>query len=322
MKAKRTIAGVLAFTTLVTAAVSIGASAADATVTLSASNEVVSAAGDSFTVEVSLTDIPSTKVNVLDFALTYDSSVLTISDVSIGDSANTDTSGDTTTTEVPVFDANILDGEIDVTWSTGLTSDAWISTDGVILTITGTVNSGVADGTVTPIDFAAVSRETYDGSGEANSSILVGYVYGTDYAEYNVETESGSVTVGTSSSTTTTTTTDGGQGSTTTTTTQGGDTTISSDGTTASTTKATTTSTTVTASPDASLVGDVNLDGNVTLADVVVLNKVVAGAVDLNGKAKANANCNGDELNSIDASDSLALLKFLVQLVDMLPYAG
>ncbi|MCD7959881.1 MAG: hypothetical protein LUF89_10530 [Ruminococcus sp.] len=322
MKAKRTIAGVLAFTTLVAAAVSIGASAADATVTLSASNEVVSAAGDSFTVEVSLTDIPSTKVNVLDFALTYDSSVLTISDVSIGDSANTDTSGDTTTTEVPVFDANILDGEIDVTWSTGLTSDAWISTDGVILTITGTVNSGVADGTVTPIDFAAVSRETYDGSGEANSSILVGYVYGTDYAEYNVETESGSVTVGTSSSTTTTTTTDGGQGSTTTTTTQGGDTTISSDGTTASTTKATTTSTTVTASPDASLVGDVNLDGNVTLADVVVLNKVVAGAVDLNGKAKANANCNGDELNSIDASDSLALLKFLVQLVDMLPYAG
>lgn len=322
MKAKRTIAGVLAFTTLVAAAVSIGASAADATVTLSASNEVVSAAGDSFTVEVSLTDIPSTKVNVLDFALTYDSSVLTISDVSIGDSANTDTSGDTTTTEVPVFDANILDGEIDVTWSTGLTSDAWISTDGVILTITGTVNSGVADGTVTPIDFAAVSRETYDGSGEANSSILVGYVYGTDYAEYNVETESGSVTVGTSSSTTTTTTTDGGQGSTTTTTTQGGDTTISSDGTTASTTKATTTSTTVTASPDASLVGDVNLDGNVTLADVVVLNKVVAGAVDLNGKAKANANCNGDELNSIDASDSLVLLKFLVQLVDMLPYAG
>lgn len=322
MKAKRTIAGVLAFTTLVAAVVSIGASAADATVTLSASNEVVSAAGDSFTVEVSLTDIPSTKVNVLDFALTYDSSVLTISDVSIGDSANTDTSGDTTTTEVPVFDANILDGEIDVTWSTGLTSDAWISTDGVILTITGTVNSGVADGTVTPIDFAAVSRETYDGSGEANSSILVGYVYGTDYAEYNVETESGSVTVGTSSSTTTTTTTDGGQGSTTTTTTQGGDTTISSDGTTASTTKATTTSTTVTASPDASLVGDVNLDGNVTLADVVVLNKVVAGAVDLNGKAKANANCNGDELNSIDASDSLALLKFLVQLVDMLPYAG
>jgi len=322
MKAKRTIAGVLAFTTLVAAAVSIGASAADATVTLSASNEVVSAAGDSFTVEVSLTDIPSTKVNVLDFALTYDSSVLTISDVSIGDSANTDTSGDTTTTEVPVFDANILDGEIDVTWSTGLTSDAWISTDGVILTIIGTVNSGVADGTVTPIDFAAVSRETYDGSGEANSSILVGYVYGTDYAEYNVETESGSVTVGTSSSTTTTTTTDGGQGSTTTTTTHGGDTTISSDGTTASTTKATTTSTTVTASPDASLVGDVNLDGNVTLADVVVLNKVVAGAVDLNGEAKANANCNGDELNSIDASDSLALLKFLVQLVDMLPYAG
>ncbi|MCD7960082.1 MAG: right-handed parallel beta-helix repeat-containing protein [Ruminococcus sp.] len=63
--------------------------------------------------------------------------------------------------------------------------------------------------------------------------------------------------------------------------------------------------------------GDVTLDGCITLADVILFNKAIAGNVELNAEAKANADVNLD--GSEDADDALVLLKFLVQLIDTLP---
>ena len=65
--------------------------------------------------------------------------------------------------------------------------------------------------------------------------------------------------------------------------------------------------------------GDVNLDGDVDLADAVLLNKAVAGSVTLNQQAGMNADCNGDGKRTVD--DSMVLLRFLVHLVDSLPSA-
>ena len=66
--------------------------------------------------------------------------------------------------------------------------------------------------------------------------------------------------------------------------------------------------------------GDVNLDGQVDLADAVLLNKAVAGTVVLNEQAAKNADCNSDGVR--DANDSMVLLMFLVHLVNDLPHVG
>lgn len=325
MKAKRTIAGALALSMLVTAAASINVSAADATVTLKASHEKVAAAGDTFTMNVSLEDIPSTKINVLDFALTYDTDVLTIDDVLLGDSAAVDTSDDTTAVDAPIFSYKINDdGEIAISWTTGLTSAAWISTDGVILTLKGTVNDGVANGTVTPVDFAPVTRETYEGSNVKNESMLIGFVYGTDSAEYGINKEAGSVTVGDAVVTTGATTSAGDDETTTT----AAETTVASVVTTnesgEQTTEGTVGGTTETNQGQGNvtkrLYGDVNCDGRVDISDAVLLNKKVADAVQLNEQAVLNADCDGNE--EINSNDAMVLLKFLVSLIKSLPYKG
>ena len=205
MKATKTLAGALALTMLASTAVSFQVSAADASVTLKGA-KVEAEAGGAFSVDVSLADIPSTKINVMDFAVTYDNTVLNVDSVKIGKSADVDVSGDSTAADAPVFNTNIKDSEITVSWSTALGSASWIAEDGVILTISGTVKDDVKDGTVTPIDFAPVTRETYQGSGENNKSMVIGYVNGKDAASYTIKTEAGSVTVGKSGQTTTETT--------------------------------------------------------------------------------------------------------------------
>ncbi len=305
MKAKRTIASALALAMLTTAVASVSVSAASATVALTASKETVSAAGEEFNVTISIADIPSTKVNTLDFALTYDNTVLTISSVTAGKSASVDTSADTTVTaDTPALGTSIHDSEIDISWTTGLGSDAWISEDGVLLTITGTVNAGVEEGTTSVIDFAPVTRETYEGSGESNGDILVGYIYGTDYAAYEVKTTAGSVTVGKAATTDVTTTAKP-------------DTTTTASSTTTKETAATTTKSSGTGSTSTLLYGDINLDGRVDITDAVLLNKATAGAVDLNTQARSNADCNGD--GNTDSADAVVLMKFLVNLVNSLP---
>lgn len=65
------------------------------------------------------------------------------------------------------------------------------------------------------------------------------------------------------------------------------------------------------------LYGDVNLDGVVDIADCVLLNKCIAGAVELNKTAKRNADI--DQNDTIDTIDALYLLQFLVHIIDTLP---
>ena len=90
---------------------------------------------------------------------------------------------------------------------------------------------------------------------------------------------------------------------------------------TSSTTKTTTTTKTpVTAAPGDVLYGDINLDGKVELVDAVLLNKAAADVVTLNTQQRANADC--DVNNEVNANDAIVLLKFLVQIIDELPYQG
>ncbi len=70
---------------------------------------------------------------------------------------------------------------------------------------------------------------------------------------------------------------------------------------------------------DSFLYGDVNLDGSVTIVDVVMLNKHLMGEQDLTSTQKKAADCNVD--SEIAPADSLIILKSLVDLVSELPVA-
>ena len=64
-------------------------------------------------------------------------------------------------------------------------------------------------------------------------------------------------------------------------------------------------------------IGDINLDGIVNMADVIRLNKYVGGTITLRDQELACADCYAD--GSIDGSDALALLQYMIAAVDTLP---
>lgn len=104
-----------------------------------------------------------------------------------------------------------------------------------------------------------------------------------------------------------------------------GTTTTTAAATTTATTTTTTTTTTVTSTttestaaiPTGNVCGDVNLDGVISMVDLVYLNKRTAGLIVLNEEQLANADCVSD--GNLTSADASALLKFLVRLVDALP---
>ena len=112
-------------------AVSFSASAANA-VTLKV-GEATAQASESFTLDVSVKDVPATKINVLDFALSYDSSALTIESVKLGPAGDT-ASGDSTASEAPILSSKITTNAVNISWSTGLDSASWIAEEGVVRT--------------------------------------------------------------------------------------------------------------------------------------------------------------------------------------------
>ncbi len=65
------------------------------------------------------------------------------------------------------------------------------------------------------------------------------------------------------------------------------------------------------------LSGDVNLDGTVSMVDLVYLNKAMSKIIILNDQQSANADCCMDNRNT--AADASALLKFLVLALESLP---
>ncbi len=199
MKTKKVVVGVLAATMLSLSAGSlIPAFAAGETVQISA-GKATAQKGETFTVDVSLADVPATGIQGIDFAITYDKSAIKIDKVTAGAVAQGAGSSDQTASLLPTFDSTINDSEgyASIIWSTGVNnSSSWITKDGVFCTITGTVLSGASDGTEYPIKLEPVKRDTYVNSGAKNQKINAGYVDGNSSVKYEIKVNNGSVTVG------------------------------------------------------------------------------------------------------------------------------
>ena len=294
MKTKRTMAGILA---MAMAASALAFNPVFAAGEIGISAEKVSAkAGAEFTLAVSLKDVPSTGVGGCEFSLAYDSSIVTVTGVTAGTIAQTgaDDQESAFAGEAPSFDSNFsAAGVIDVIYSTGLTDSAYmVKQDGVFLTITGTVNESAKVGDVSDFKIQPIDRETTPGSGTKNDQIVFASIAedGT-VSSYDTVVSDGSVTVVGDGEVTTAMTT------------------VSNPTTTETTTGGTVTDN----------IGDVNLDGVVDILDAVMLNKYLAGVVQLSDQAERNANCDqrADSANSIGDEDTTVLMQFLLSIDDV-----
>ncbi len=271
MKVRKFVAGLAAVSML--AAVSAQAVSAADEVTISA-EKVTAAAGETFTMNVSLSGVPAAGISVCEFAITYDADIVTVTGVTAGAIANTGADGVEDFEGVTAFEADYSTaGVINTTYTTGLDDTAyWITTDGVFLTITGTVNANAAEGAVSAFEIGAINRETTEGSGVTNAEISIGNI-GADYTvtQYTAAVDNGSVTV-----------TSGEQ-------------------------------------PVDVKYGDVNVDGEVDVLDIIVLNKYLLGGGSLSEQGAVNADVDKD--NDPSANDSLNIMKYIVKLIDALPVA-
>jgi hypothetical protein len=311
MKTKRLLAGAMAFILTISGSATAIASAAD-TVKLEA-EKVSAAAGEEFTLNVSISGVPSNGISAAEFAVKYDSSIVEVTGVKAGKSADTGADSQNTdiSSQAPTFSTNFeTAGEIDVTWSSPVlgSNDYLIKTDGVFLTITGTVKSTAKAGDVSEFAIGAIDREEAGDSSTLNSDIVFAFIDSdVSVTNYDVATTNGSVTVlGAEETKATEAVTDAETEKATTTTVKP----------TEQPTEATSGEVDVTIDPTA-LYGDVNCDGSVEVADVVLLNKSIVGAATLSASGKINADAYLD--GSVDANDAMTILKRLVLSIDSLP---
>ncbi len=154
--------------------------AADTTdiVAVSISREISDTDGV-FSATVYLDELPETGLNAMDFAVTYDPTVLTITNVELlydtgADDAEAAVNPDLENT---VFRYEDTGTELRICWNTALTNaDYWLQEERAFFTISGTLAETVEPCSCTELCLAPASRETYEGSGIINTLVVAGYV--------------------------------------------------------------------------------------------------------------------------------------------------
>jgi hypothetical protein len=285
MKTKKVVVGAIAATMLSLSVCSLApVAAAGETVQISV-GKTSAEVGGKFSVDVSLADIPSSGIQALDFAITYDSSALTIDSVEAGALVNKGVDkADLSASLSPCFESaiNKADGYVSLIWSTA-TDDAsyWLKGDGTYCTISGTVTSGAKNGTTYDLKITPIARETYYGSKKDNATIGCGYESNGKPVKLEVKTSNGAVSVGTP--VTTTTTPPATQGVT------------------------------------AKLRGDANKDDQVDMSDIVLIMQSLANPnkYSLDAQAQANADVD-DSSKGVTNGDALKIQKWLLKLISEL----
>lgn len=201
MKTKKIVIGAMATAMLSLSVCSLApAFAADKTVQVSVSNASAEAGGQ-FTVDVSVSDIPDTGLQGCQFALEYDSSIISVTTVKAGVLTENGTSAaDQSSSLLPNF-AHYIDnakGNVNIIWSTSLDDPTyWLKGEGVLCTVTGTIAAGAADGTKAEIKIVPTERKVLSSGTDMNEVLDFGYVENGQKVSYEASLVNGTVTVGT-----------------------------------------------------------------------------------------------------------------------------
>jgi len=193
MKKTRLVSSLMALA-MSASVLGISASAADS-VNVTVGEDSV-AAGESFSVTVDLASVPSSGLNSIDFAIDYDETKLTISDVTLGSIGNTGAAAQEGDLGDTVFGWNDNGSQIILVWSTGLdNSQYWVNKSGTFVTITGKAKAGATGKAA--LEVVAADRAAYPG-GAANKDILFSAVGADGTAtNYTAAATAGAVNIGT-----------------------------------------------------------------------------------------------------------------------------
>ena len=193
MKKSKIISGLMAMA-MTAMSLGISASAADS-VAVKIGTDTVEAAGKAFSVNVELGSVPSSGLSSIDFAINYNSDELKITDVKLGTIGETGAKSEEGDLGDTVFNWYDNGKQIVIIWSTGLTdSKYWVKSDGVFVTLSGTVKDGVAAGTVSKLEGAGAKRKTYPDS-SADASAYLSAVGASATTNYEAAFTAGSVKV-------------------------------------------------------------------------------------------------------------------------------
>jgi hypothetical protein len=276
----RKLAAALAAISMLTAVSAQSVFAAD-TVTI-AGEKVTAKAGSDFTMAISLSGVPASGVNAVEFELTYDTTAISITGATAGDIVNSSASGKEGFEGVTVFDADYsVAGTVTVTYGVALDDSAyWVTKDGTFLTLKGTVKDGTKDGSY-DIKFQPISRETYEGSGKSNADINIGTM-GADgtITPCTVKSTNGVVTVGKVEE---------------------------------ETQKTTEEQKPTEEQPGQLVKGDADCNGEVDILDVITINKAILGKENMTAQGIKNIDFNGN--NKPDSNEALTVLKLIVGMV-------
>lgn len=280
MNVRKIVAGLAAVSML--AAFSAQAVFAADAVTIKA-GEVTKAPGSEFTLDISLDAVPAGGISAMELAVTYDPAVVTVSGVTAGAVTQNGVDEAEPFSGVTVFEVGTAtEGLVTITYSTGLSDAKYCITEGgVLATISGTVKADAAAGTY-PVKITAIPRETVEGSGTSNAEIKAGVIDASGaVTKYEVTATDGAVIV-------------------------------VSEGETVPTDEQPGTDTPSDA-PAGTMYGDVNCDGIVDIMDVISLNKFLLGSGSVSDQGRINANV--DNNDAVDSTDSLNILKCVVDMI-------
>lgn len=255
MKSLKVLSGIVAAAmTAVAMGVTMVASAADS-VAVTIGKETAEVGG-TFSVDVDLSTVPGNGLTSIDFGINYDSSIIEITDVTLGAAGNTGAGAkeDAATNGMgdTIFTTNDTGDQLVVIWSTGLTDSTYWAKKGTLLTISGKVKSTAKNGDVCKLEGVAVDRAAYPGGG-ANPEAVFSAVGESATVDYTAAFTNGSITVGGASSTI--------------------------------------------------VWGDANCNGELELADAVMLAKASAGIDGVTLSTAGRANCDVYADNNINGSD-------------------
>ena len=277
MRTKKLLAGVCASLMIAASAITTVTAAESVNVTI---GNATAAPGETFTVKMELSDIPSAGINACDFGIKYDSSVLTIDNVALGDLAKGD---DTSVEGMPdplVY--NIEEDLVCVAYGVGTTNtDFYMTGSGTFLTISGTVSESAAPGTKSDLEIVAVDRQTTPTSSSVNDEIIFGLYSSDEEAPivYDPTITNGYVEV------------------------EGEATTEESTGNTGTSIDF----------GEVTLLGDTNRDDVIDSTDIVMLNKYLLNKVQYplqDSSAYANGDCDKDK--DLTAKDSLFIIQHVL----------
>lgn len=275
MKKTKIISGLMAMA-MTAMSLGISASAADS-VAVKIGTDTVEKAGDAFSVNVELGSVPSGGLSSIDFAINYDSSVLKITDVSLGSIGDTGAKSQEGDLGDTVFNWYDNGKQIVIVWATGLTdSKYWVKSDGVFVTLKGTVKDGVAAGTTSKLEGSGADRNVYPDSSTKASSYLSA-VGASSTENYEAAFTAGSVAVAAGSSTSGTTSSGGGN--------------------------------------ETVDWGNVNCKDGVDVADAVLLARYVAEDSEANVSAQGKKNADVTHDGGITGEDTIRILKYIAKII-------